>query len=142
MQQLNLEDFIAPFGANMQVKLRDYAARDDIQVLVAWDNAGKLSVSAFTQLPEEWPDTGVSFFSKLPVPDKPAEVIKSKTMQALDLVAAGMKPYAAAKQVGVQRQAVHRALSRRDGKQICPCCGQVVRAGFSVKNPADDSASA
>ena len=139
MQQQNLEDFVSQFGAAMQVKLRDYAARDDIQVLVAWDNAGKLSVSAFTQIPDEWPEATVAFFSKLPVPQAVAdvaEVVKSKTMQAIDLVAQGMTAYAAAKQVGISRSAVHRALSRRDGKDLCPCCGQVVRAGFSVKDPA------
>jgi predicted transcriptional regulator len=58
--------------------------------------------------------------------------MKSKTMQALDLVKEGMSAYAAAKQLGISQTAISRALSRREDKEICPCCGQVVREGFKV----------
>lgn len=58
--------------------------------------------------------------------------MKSKTMQALDLVKEGMSAYAAAKQLGISQTAISRALSRREDKEICPCCGQVVREGYSV----------
>ena len=50
------------------------------------------------------------------------------------------------KQIGINQSAVHRALARRDGKETCPCCSQVLREGFSVdpsvlKNPARGPAS-
>lgn len=59
---------------------------------------------------------------------------KSKTQQALELLRKNpdMKPYQAAEIVGVQNAAVYQALSRIKGKELCPCCGQVVREGFEV----------
>lgn len=60
---------------------------------------------------------------------------KSKTQAALALVEAGETPNAAANKVGISASAVYRALGRREGKEVCPCCGQIVREGFSI-NPA------
>ena len=58
----------------------------------------------------------------------------SKTDEALRLIAEeGLTPYAAAKQAGITPTTVYVALQRRKGKQLCPCCGQVVREGFEVK---------
>jgi hypothetical protein len=59
---------------------------------------------------------------------------KSKTQQALELLRRNpdMKPYQAADLVGIQNAAVYQALQRIKGKELCPCCGQVVRAGFEV----------
>jgi len=57
---------------------------------------------------------------------------KSKTQEALELIQKGMAPYAAAQQVGISASAVYRALERRQDKELCPCCGQVVREGFAV----------
>jgi hypothetical protein len=57
---------------------------------------------------------------------------KSKTMQALDRVGAGEKISAIAKDLGISTAAIYAALKRREGKTICPCCGQVVRKGFKV----------
>ena len=133
MKQLTLNDFVAQFSPAMQVRLRDYAAQPDTQVLVAWDNAGKLSVSAFTSVPEEWPEGTVSVYSKQPLPAHAQDAVaKSKTMQAVELVEQGMTAYAAAKQMGINASAVTRALQRREDKTICPCCGQIVREGFKV----------
>lgn len=133
MKQLNLNDFVAQFSPAMQVRLRDYAGQPDTQLLVAWDNAGKLSVSAFTAVPEEWPEGTVSVYSKLPLPAHAQDAVaKSKTMQAVALVEQGMTAYAAAKQLDISPSAVTRALQRREGKQLCPCCGQIVREGFKI----------
>lgn len=126
MKQLNLNEFLElPWGDNVRAKLRDFAARDDVKYLVAWDNAGKMSASAFTSKPDQWPDTALSVWSR----DKDLEPMptKSRTMQAVDLVESGLSVYAAAKQAGVNQSAVHRAIKRREDKPICPCCGQVVR---------------
>jgi len=38
----------------------------------------------------------------------------------------GMTAYAAAKKHGVQQSSISRALKRR--ANVCPCCGQVVKA--------------
>jgi hypothetical protein len=59
---------------------------------------------------------------------------KSKTQQALELLRQNpeLKPYQAAEQVGIQNAAVYQALQRTKGKELCPCCGQVVREGFEL----------
>lgn len=59
---------------------------------------------------------------------------KSKTQQALDLLKEnpGMTPYEAAAKVGVGNAAVYQAIRRTKGKELCPCCGQVVREGFEI----------
>lgn len=57
----------------------------------------------------------------------------SLTQQALNLVAQGVKPAVAAKEVGITETAVFRALARAKGKTHCPTCNQVVRAGFELK---------
>jgi hypothetical protein len=58
---------------------------------------------------------------------------QSKTMQALARVVAGETVAVACRALGISTTAVYTAMRRRAGKTICPCCGQVVRAGFSVK---------
>lgn len=72
------------------------------------------------------------YCTAMPAPATLADMPKSKTMQAVALVEAGMSAYAAAKKLGINPSAVSRALSRREDKTICPCCGQVVREGFKV----------
>lgn len=59
--------------------------------------------------------------------------VQSKTMQALDRVNAGESVAAVARDIGISTTAIYAAQRRRAGKPICPCCGQVVRDGFSVK---------
>ena len=56
----------------------------------------------------------------------------TKTDAALAMVDAGATPYAAAKAQGVSTSAVYRAMRRREERNLCPCCGQVVREGFEV----------
>ena len=59
--------------------------------------------------------------------------VKSKTMQALDLVLIeGLSQYAAAQKMGVTTAAVSRAFTRRKDKTLCPYCGQVLRKGYSI----------
>lgn len=59
----------------------------------------------------------------------------SKTQQAIALVDQGVKPFAAAREVGLSPNALYLALKKRREKmnlETCPCCGQVVREGFTV----------
>lgn len=148
MKQLTLEAFLTlGWTPSMQAKLQGMADRPDVQFLVAWDNAGKMSASAFTEPPEAWPDTAVAVWRKHPLPAAAADTVKSKTQQAVDLVRQGLSPNAAAKQLGVHASAVYRAITRTLEKPICPCCGQVVREGFAVdpsvlKNPSPSPADA
>lgn len=54
---------------------------------------------------------------------------KSKTQQAIELVDAGAKPYAAAREVGLAPNALYLALKKRREQQSaesCPCCGSLV----------------
>ncbi|PZU39706.1 MAG: hypothetical protein DI574_06875 [Acidovorax sp.] len=57
---------------------------------------------------------------------------KSKTQGALELIEKGTTPYAAAQKMGISPSTVYRAMGRRQDKNVCPCCGQVVREGFEI----------
>jgi hypothetical protein len=136
MKELTLNQFINALGWTpaMQDKLLAFTDRDDIKYLVAWQNAGKLSASAFTDVPDEWPDNAIAVWKKFKDVESPVNepISSSKTMQALALVDQGLSRYAAAKQVGISESAVHRAFHRRKDKPICPCCNQVVPDAFSI----------
>jgi hypothetical protein len=107
---------------NVRHKLRVTAERDDVKHLVAVPHNGKLIASVFTDTPEEWPLNAV-VWTKAP------KVEPSKTMQALRLIDdEGLTAYAAAKRLGISAAAITRAQQRRAGREICPCCGQVVRS--------------
>lgn len=142
MKQLTLDAFIGlGWSSSVAAKLDEMSHRPEVQFLVAWDNAGKLSASAFTEPPDAWPDTAVAIWRRHPLPEAAAETVKSKTQQAVDLVRQGVTPNAAAKQLGVHPSAVYRALTRALEKPLCPCCKQVVREGFEIdqsvlKSPA------
>ncbi len=56
----------------------------------------------------------------------------SKTQQALAYVERGMKIKEAAEKAGVAESTLRMALGKRKGKEVCPCCGQVVRDGFEI----------
>ena len=52
-------------------------------------------------------------------------------MMAIDLVENdSMTVYAAAKALGINQSAVHRAIKRREDKDVCPSCNQVIRTQF------------
>lgn len=128
MKLLDFDKFLydLPWSDNVRHKIRLMADRDDVRYLVAWENAGQPSCSAFTGKPEVWPGIVYAVWSKRG--DDPTVATVSKTMQALGLVLdEGLTVYAAAKQVGVHESAVHRAIKRREGRDICPHCNQVIR---------------
>lgn len=57
----------------------------------------------------------------------------SKTQQALALMASeGIGATEAARRVGIKPGTVLSAVMRMKGKEVCPCCGQVVRQGFEI----------
>lgn len=56
----------------------------------------------------------------------------SKTQVALGLVRQGMPVKQAAEVAGVAEATIYIAQNRLKGKELCPCCGQVVREGFVV----------
>ena len=55
------------------------------------------------------------------------------TLPMMRLVSPGETVAVACRALGISTTAVYNAMRRRAGKTICPCFGQVVRAGFSVK---------
>lgn len=136
MKQLDtLDEFLyeLTWSDNVRHQLRVVADRDDVAMLVAWDNAGKLSAKAFTSEPDEWPDKVVAVWRKPSLPDD----VKSRTQKAVDLVLKkDVTPHAAAKAQGLNASAVYRALQRAQNRTLCPCCGQVVREGFRVDRKA------
>lgn len=75
-------------------------------------------------------------YALLGVYHKPAlETTLTRTMAALDYLRdhPDETPYAVAKKYGITPGAVYKARKRREGKVICPCCGQVVREGFVIE---------
>jgi hypothetical protein len=133
MKLLSVDELIDAYGysANHKSRLKEMSLRDDIKYLIAWDNADKVSISAYTGKPLDWPDTIIAVWAK--DGNDPFAETKSKTMQAVDLVLnEEYTAYAAAKALGINQSAVHRALKRREDKIICPCCSQVVQEGFYV----------
>ncbi len=128
MKHQTLDEFLQSNGwsAGLTFKLAQTAENPDVKYLVAWDNAGQLSASAYTTKPDEWPETAVAIWSK----DKDLDpATKSRTMLAVDRVEKdGMTVYAAAKALGINQSAIHRAIKRREDKDICPHCNQVIRS--------------
>ena len=127
MKHQTLDEFLQINGwsENLKKKLRETSENPEVKYLVAWDNAGQLSASAYPTKPDEWPETAVAVWSREKDLD-PAT--KSRTMMAVDLVEKdSMSVYAAAKAIGVNQSAVHRAIKRREDKDVCPCCNQVIR---------------
>lgn len=61
----------------------------------------------------------------------------SKTQQALALMESeGIGASEAARRVGIKAGTVLSAVMRMKGKDVCPCCGQVVRDGFEINRDA------
>lgn len=57
----------------------------------------------------------------------------SKTQKALALMdSEGISASEAARRVGIAAGTVLSAVMRMKGKNICPCCNQVVREGFEI----------
>lgn len=56
----------------------------------------------------------------------------SKTMQAVRRAQAGEKVRDVARELDLSESAVYAALKREKQRERCPCCGQVVREGFTV----------
>ena len=140
MQLLTLDQFLAlGWSPSMQVKLSDIASRTEVSYLLAWDNAGKMSCSAWNEPPTDWTGAQAVWSKHGNDPRPVTEVVArvSKTMQAVQLVEdEGLTVYAAAKRVGIHDSAVHKALKRREGKAICECCGQVIRGQAPVPSGA------
>lgn len=59
-------------------------------------------------------------------------MVVSKTQQALALVRAGKSVKEAAQEIGIAEATIYIAINRIKGKELCPCCGQVVREGFEI----------
>ena len=56
----------------------------------------------------------------------------SRTNQAVKRVLAGERVRDVARSLDLSESAVYTAVKREKEKQLCPCCKQIVRAGFEV----------
>lgn len=57
----------------------------------------------------------------------------SRTQQALALMdSEGIGATEAARRIGIAPGTVLSAVMRKKGREVCPCCSQVVREGFEV----------
>ena len=118
MKHQTLDEFLQTNGwsVNLKKKLQE----NDIIIIQP-----TISASAYTAKPDEWPETALAVWAREKDLD-PAT--KSRTMMAVDLVEKdSMSVYAAAKALGINQSAVHRAIKRREDKDVCPCCNQVIR---------------
>ena len=124
MKNLTLHQFLIGLGwtESMKNKLIETSDNKDVMHIAAFKNEDKLSASAFSETPEQWPENTIAVWSRQSAPG----IKKSKTMEALALVDQGMTRYAAAKEIGISESAVHRAWHRRQGKAICPTCNQII----------------
>lgn len=138
MTPLNFDAFLdLGFSDNLRHVLRVTADRDDLKALTAHRKDDKLTAQAWTRIPRRWPEDALGLWLK-----RPPLSGRSRTMRAVDLVLSeGLTVYAAAKRAKVHQSAVHRAIQRRSDKDLCPCCGQVLREGYSVRIPRSNSAS-
>lgn len=121
MTHHDLDDFLFEVSSdNVRAKLRVMVGRDDVLGLGLYQKDGKQAAIALTEAPP-----ADNAYDHLYL--KPIERPKSRTMQALDIVSQGQSAYAAAAQLGISESAVWRALKRRQGKTVCPCCKQIIR---------------
>lgn len=57
------------------------------------------------------------------------QATKSRTQQAMDWLKANPQgsPYQAAAEFDINPSCLYTAIKRRKGREICKCCGQIVR---------------
>ena len=56
----------------------------------------------------------------------------SKTQIAVARVLAGEKAPTVGKELGISSTAIYQSIKRREGKETCPCCNQIIREGFKL----------
>lgn len=56
----------------------------------------------------------------------------SKSKQAVRRVQAGETVRAVARDLDISEAAIYAELKREQGRERCPCCGQVVKDGYEV----------
>lgn len=124
MNYLTMSQFLIGLGWTEAMKTQILKTIDnpDVSYVAAFKVGDTIKASAFSEVPEAWPENCIAVWARHPVVD----IKKSKTMEALDLVDKGLTRYAAAKQLNISESAVHRAWHRRQGKDICPTCNQII----------------
>lgn len=122
-----------PWSDGVKSKLVSLSINPEVAFLAVRMVDGEPKASAYPDLVDELDDQTVALFSRSKRILQRLNMIKSKTMQAVELVEKhGFTQYMAAKKLGIHQSAVSRAIYRREEKKICPCCEQVVREGFKV----------
>ncbi len=125
------EFFDLGFSDSVAVRLEALMLEGNVKAFSASRNAdGQLRVRAWADLPNEW-DTDMVFIFGQPEPEpieQPGPTAVSRTQQALKLIDNGWSAYRAAKFVGLSQAAISRARKRREGRNCCPHCGQLMKS--------------
>jgi hypothetical protein len=125
MQFVDLETLLEDLPETLAAKIKIAIEKKQVKAVTIAD--GK--PTGWPDIPPEWPlgaDRCHIVGYTPPGDDKPT----SKTKEALRLIdEEELTPYAAAKAVGIDPSIVHRAFKRRQGKNICPCCNQIIVSG-------------
>lgn len=133
MENLTRDQLFSLFRTEQHGKLAEVLEKPAVSGLAVYENAdGRRRAVPTGQKPVPETDDGYALFG---VYHKPTlDTSLSRTMAALEYLKANPKesPYAVAKMFGITPGAVYKARKRREGKVICPCCGQTVREGFVV----------
>ena len=59
-------------------------------------------------------------------------MVISRTTQAVRRVHAGESVREVARDLDISESAIYAQMKREQGRDRCPCCGQVVRDGFEI----------
>lgn len=134
METLTREQLFSLFKKELHPQISATLDKPAISGLAVYENAaGRRRAVPTGHKPVPETDDGYALFG---VYRKPSlETSTTRTMAALDYLRDHPKesPYSAAKLFGITPGAVYKARKRREGKVICPCCGQIVREGFVIE---------
>lgn len=153
---LTLDEFTLICSPGVREKVRAAAADPTVDAIAAYRKGSGYELRIYRDGAPLNPGAVALWRPEPPAPPAPPvspatgtlDAVKSRTMQALDLILRdGLTPYAAAQATGIDPSAVYRALARQAGRDRCPCCGQLVREGYTVdrsvlRDPAADSGAA
>ena len=128
--KLTQQEFIdLPWTEKKRQRIKEIIDCSNFLVLTAIHRDNDLKLFAFEELPESFDDDTVGLFY---LPEVSLKGL-SRTQKAIRLVTKkGYSVNKASKLIGINHAAVFKALKRRENKEVCPSCNQVVREGFTV----------
>nr|BDD47862.1 hypothetical protein 34 [Burkholderiaceae bacterium] len=127
--ELTEQEFVElPWKESIRERIKEIIDCSDFKVLCALHEDNKLKAVGFEEKPEVFPKSvvGIHYLPEISLQNL------SRTQKAVRLhLKKGYSVHKASKLAGVNHSAVFKALKRRQGKEICENCGQVIRKGFT-----------